>query len=134
MQRLLGFVLFSFAVVGCASTAKSDRRIIGFYQQALKRSETGDKSRTVCLDGLDVTDGVLPGCPRFPSFEESGIVVTDPNPSEREAVQLIVAPRVSGSMLDPAELSPEFVKQQSLEQKDALKSHDFTGVYLLPRP
>lgn len=61
-------------------------------------------------------------------------MVTDPNPLEAQAVQVIVDPRVSGSLLDSAKPSPEFLAEQAKDVKDALRTHRYAAVYLLPKP
>ncbi|WP_265594303.1 hypothetical protein [Haloferula sp. BvORR071] len=104
-----------------------------FYEQALKRSRIGDRRTPVDFSGLQVESGSLPGCPRYPDFEESSLVISDSDPAEREAVVVIVNPRVSGSFLDPSVKDEEYLREMKEEEEKALRNSRYTGVYLLPR-
>ena len=134
MKRTLAIIVLILCVAGCANTSNSNRRVITFYRQAVQRLKSPESNRPIDLQGLVLSDGFLPGCPRFPSIDESSIIVSDPDPTEAQAVQVIVAPRVSGSFLDPAKPSPEFLREQVEDREDALKNHRYTGVFLLAKP
>ncbi|MEK7950693.1 hypothetical protein [Luteolibacter soli] len=119
-------------ITGCATDPAKERPILRFYEQARKRAKTGDTRSPVDLTGLQITDGALPGCPRYPTFEESALIVSDPE--DRQAVQIIVNPRVSGSFLDPAKKDEAFLREMRAEQERSLRQSRYTGVYLLARP
>lgn len=127
-------LLFSACIAGCASDGHADRKIIAFYKQARERLRSSSVSRPVDLDGLTFTGGVLPGSPKYPEVNESSIIVSDPDPSSRQIVQVIVSPRVSGSFLDPEEPSPEFLRQIAASEEEALRTHQYTGVILGSKP
>lgn len=132
MRKTLAIIACFLCVVGCASsTTDSNRPLINFYRHALKRVKSPESNQEIDLAGLKISDGVLPGCPRFPSVDESSIIVSDPDPNEHQAVQVIVSPRVSGSFADPVEPSPEFLREQDEYREDALRKHRYTGVFLL---
>jgi hypothetical protein len=133
MKRFLFISAFIICVAGCVNNSNSNRRLITFYQQAVERSKSPESIKPIDLQGLTLSDGVLPGCPRFPSVDESSIIVSDRDPAESHAVQVIVAPRVSGSFLDPAEPTPEFLREQATDLEEAIKNHRYTAVYLLPK-
>jgi hypothetical protein len=80
--------LLALAIVhtGCQSV-DSSRPIIRFYREALKRSR--DPEQPANADDLVVRLGCLPGCKRYPGGDEDAIAVSDPDPNEREAVQII---------------------------------------------
>ena len=133
MKRVLVISALILCFAGCANNSNSNRRLVTFYRQALERSKLPESNKPIDLQGLTLSDGVLPGCPRFPSADESSIIVSDRDPAEAHAVQVIVEPRVSGSFLDPVEPSPEFRREQAEELEDALKNHRYTGVFFLTK-
>jgi hypothetical protein len=102
-----------------------------FHRQAKQRQI--DPNQTIALDGLKVNFGVLPSSNGAGTFEQSSIIVSDPDVRESHAVQVIVEPRVSGSFSDPAKASPDFLRQQAKDIESALKTHRYVGVYLLPK-
>lgn len=59
-------------------------------------------------------------------------MVSDPDPNEKEAVQIIINPRVYGSMLDE-EPSDEFLRLLESNTRNALKSSRYLVVQLLPK-
>lgn len=131
MKRILTIIALILSVTGCAHTSNSNRRLVIFYRQAVQQLKSPEYNKPINLQGLTVTNGVLPGCPRLPSVDESSIIVSDPDPAETQAVQVMITPRVSGSFLDLAGPSPEFLREQAADCEDALKNHGYTGVFLL---
>jgi hypothetical protein len=123
--------LLALAIVhtGCQSV-DSSRPIIRFYREALKRSR--DPEHVANANDLVVRLGCLTGCKRLPRFDENAIVVSDPDPKEREAVQIIVNPRVYGAMLDE-EPSDEFLQLLEDNTRHALKNSRYVIVQLLPK-
>jgi hypothetical protein len=102
-----------------------------FYKQARDRQQ----HRSIVapdLSGLHFALGSGVRAQHFPSVVESAIVVSDPALPERGAVQVIVYPRVSGSFLDPANPSPEFLTQLNADTENALKTHEYRDVYWIP--
>jgi hypothetical protein len=135
MRRIPAIIACILCVAGCAkSTPDTNRRLITFYQQAVKRSKSPESNQPIDWLGLKLSDGTLAGCPRFPNIDESSIIVSDPDPNEHQAVQVIVSPRVSGSFADPAVPSQEFLRQQAEDREDALRKNRYTGVFLLAKP
>ena len=53
---------------------------------------------------------------RIPATPDSGVVLT------------------AYSFADPAEPSPEFLREQEEDREDALRTHRYTSVFLLTRP
>lgn len=133
MRTFIGLALGILSLVGCAPSGP-ERPIMTFYRQAKQRQQSFDPKQSITLDGLRVDYGVLPGSSGEGTIDQSSLVVTDPNPRETMAVQVIVEPRVSGSFLDPAVRSLEFLKQQAMDIDDALKTHRYVIVFLLPKP
>ena len=121
--------LFIFALIAsCASAPKVSARLNAFYEQARHRQQ---RKSNVAPDpsGLHFVLGTGVGAGRFPSENESAIVVSESAFPERGAVQVIVHPRVSGSFLDPADPSPDFLDQQKADIEHALKTHEYRDVY-----
>jgi hypothetical protein len=95
-------LLACLSVLSCVGLPASDRPILNFYRQAWKHYHSHSVTRPMELGGLRIAEDIrLKRLPRYPSIDESVIVIRDPNPSESEVVVLFVSPRVSGSFLDP---------------------------------
>ena len=134
MRSIIGPSVVILSLVGCRLPNAPERPIVAFYRQAKQRQHKFDRSQSIALDGLRCNYGMLPGSGGEGTFEQSSLVVTDPDSSETQAVQVIVEPRVSGSFSDPAEPSSEFLKQQAQDIEDALRTHRYVAVFLLPKP
>jgi hypothetical protein len=134
MRSIIGLAFVIFPLVGCDLSNGPERPIMNFYRQAKERQHKFDRNQSIALDGLRCNYGVLPGSSGEGTFEQSSLVITDPDPRETQAVQVIVEPRVSGSFSDPAEPSPGFFKEQAQDIEDALKTHRYVAVFLLPKP
>ena len=131
MKTLIILGSLILALSGCAVDRDADRPIMKFYREAKQRQI--DPNQSIALNGLKWNFGVLPKSRVTETYEQSSLIVTDPNPEETHAVQLIVEPRVSGSFLDPVEPSLEFLRQQAMDIESALKTHRYVNVYLLPK-
>jgi hypothetical protein len=65
-----------------------------FYGQAQMRAAMGNANRQIDLSGLRFEAGSLPGTGRYPHENESSVVVASTDPELRDAVQIIVTPRI----------------------------------------
>lgn len=107
--------------------------MIMFYQQAKARQHHSPSPRKVNLDGMQLEERLLPGCPVRPGPDESALAITSPDPRETRAVQIIVSPRTSGGFLDPSEPSAEILRERQADLQSALQTHQYIAVYLLDR-
>lgn len=133
MKALIGLAILILPLAGCTLPRGTERPIMKFYHEAKQRQKKFDPEKPISLDGLKVDQGVLPGSRGAGTWEQSSLVITDPDPRETHAVQVIVEPRVSGSFLDPTRRSPEFLADQSKNIEEALRTHRYEAVYLLPK-
>lgn len=121
-----------FALCSCGST-RSERPIVRFYQEALKRSRNHERVPPANATGLQVKLGWIPGAKRYAGGTEDSIVISDPDPKETQVVLIIVEPRVSGSFLDPEEPSDDFVRMLETNARFALRNSRCRVVELLPK-
>jgi hypothetical protein len=135
MRKLIRFaIVVLLPLTSCATLPDKARPIMKFYHDAKQRERNFDPEKPISLVGLKAEYGILPGSKGAGTWKQSSLVITDPNPRETHAVQVIVEPHVSGSFLDPTERSPEFLAQQVRDIEDALQNHRYVAVYLLPKP
>ena len=144
-------VLLSLGIASCAHRTPPPTVLQTFYRAAKEREGKPDRKSLpqVDLAGLHVELGVLPGTPNSPQARRArlavlpkgpveegmdGVIVSSSDPREPNVVQVIVWPRVSGSMLDSVEPTEEFRREMENSAREALETHCYSGVYLLPKP
>jgi hypothetical protein len=103
-----------------------------FYGQAQMRAATGNASRRIDLSGLQFEEGRMPGATHFPQGDESSVVVTAAHGPQRDAVQVILSPRVGGP--PPPEDSdtppPDTAPPSQAELAEALQQGRYGNVEL----
>jgi len=120
-------------MLGSCSSTRSARPIMRFYQEALKRARNHERFPAPNAAGLQVKLGWIPGASRYAGGTEDSIVISDPDPTEKQAVLIIVDPRVSGSFLDMEEPDDEFLRMLEANARQALGNSRYRVVELLPK-
>lgn len=115
-------------LASCSTQPAFEGKIGAFHSYAVEKVKHPERAGTPPIDGLDATLGYLDNGSRMPGFEESSILVSDPSQPESPVVQVIVSPRVSGSMLDPVEPSDEFIRELKQSTIKSLRTSYYTDV------
>jgi hypothetical protein len=130
-------VLFSsLLLASCFGAPKHSVNVQRFFNDAKERASTGNTTTKIDLRGLRFTLGALPETRANPKSTQDSILVSDVDSAIREAVQIVVTPRVGANLPDTEQPSPEFLERLQRDTEKALLRYRYVSVELgtLPDP
>lgn len=142
MKPILAGLLAVALIPACVNEVPQRQTAVErFYWDAMARAgrEHGTPGR-INLEGLEVRNGGLPGRPMINDpgrgtrsggrvyGDSSTVLVCDADLTVKEAVEVVVSPRVSGSFEDPANPTPEFLAERREAARKALATSGYLSV------